>query len=171
MNKQLYKVQTGENNSNCYNIHFGNNDNCPLCQAIEQNNEENIKKKGIFPMIPNLVYNENSRNSWHSRRVYSSLSKILRKNNNMKINKYEGIDDNNNSKNKSKNRSISKDEKSKVSSLNKNIFNDKWNANELKRGSKDSLRKLNINRSNYLQNTFSTSNKFLSTKNQSIKYN
>ena len=164
---KLYKIQTGKNSTNNYNIHFGNNENCPFCQAIELKNEENIKKMGIFPMFPNFGNNENSQNSWRNRRVYSALSRILSKTHKMNINEYEGFyDSKNKSRSISKNRSISKDNKSKISSsLNKNIINDKMNKNE------SHYRQLNIKRSNYLQNTFSTSNKFLSTKSQSIKFN
>ena len=172
---KLYKIQTGDNSTNSYNMHFGNNDNCPLCQAIEQKNEENIKKMGIFPMIPNLGNNENPQNSWQNRRVYSALSRILSKNHKINLYEYEYPHDNNNSKNKSrsksKNRSISKDNKSKISSLNKNMFNTNRNKDELKKISNNSIRKLSINRPNYHQSNYSTTNKFLSTKNQSIKFN
>ena len=166
---KLYKIQTGKNSSNNYNIHFGNNDNCPLCQAMELKNEENIKKMGIFPMFPNFGNNDNSQNSWRNRRVYSALSRILSKTHKMNINEYEGFyDSKNKSRSISKNKSISKDNKSKISnSLNKNIINDKMNRKE----SNNHYRQLNIKRSNYLQNTFSTSNKFLSTKSQSVKFN
>ena len=174
----LYKIQTGDNNSNNYNLHYGNNDNCPLCQAIEKKNEQNIKKMGIFPMIPNVGGNDNSQNSWQNRRVYSALSRILSKRRKNKK-EYDGINDYNNisknrsrSKNKSKNRSKNKENKSKISNISKKIVKDKGSKKDLIKSNNNAIfRKLNINRSNLQVSNYSTTNKFLSTKNQSIKYN
>ena len=169
--KKLYKIQTGENNYNNYNLHFGNNDNCPLCQAIEQKNEENIKKLGIFPMIPN-VDNDKSQNSWHNRRVYSAVSRILsrRKKNNREYDEYY---DYNISKNKSINRSKNKsrENNSKINNLSKYTYNEKLNKNQIKQNVNMMARKLNINRSTYQQSGYSTNNKIYSTKNQTIKLN
>ena len=176
--EKLYKIQTGDNNTNSYNLHFGNNDNCPFCQAIEKKNEQNIKKMGIFPMIPNVGGNDNSQNSWQNRRVYSALSRILSKRSKSRK-EYDGINDYNNisknrsrSKNRSKNRSKSKENKSKKINISKNIVKNKGSKKDLIKSNNNAIfRKLNINKSNLMVNNFSTTNKFLSTKNQSVKYN
>ena len=184
---RLYKIKTGENSNNnnyhnnIYNLHFGNNDNCPLCQAKEHQNEENIKKMGIFPMVPNVGGNENNfQNSWHNRRVYSALSRVLLKRK-KSTSEYEFNNDNNynfnygnkrsRSKSLSKNKSISKENKSKISSLGRSNFND--NQKNLTRSTNNTLvKKISMNnRPSYMQSNFSTSYKFLSSKNLSEKYN
>ncbi len=91
--EKLFKIHTGfaSNNSNqyiYYNKHFGNNDNCPICQSIEHKNEETIQKLGISRMTPNIS-NEKTNNSWKKRRVYSALTKILSKKGNKNNNKFE----------------------------------------------------------------------------------
>ena len=164
--KKLFKIQTGDNNSNNYNLHFGNNDNCPLCQAIEHKNEENIKKLGIFPMIPNADNNK-SQNSWNNRRVYSAMSRVLSQR--KKYRESDEFDDNyniskNKSINKSKNKSINKSKNksreniSNINRLNKNNFNEKEEKNEIMNNKNFVKRKLNINRSIYRQNNYSNIN-------------
>ena len=172
--KKLFKIQTGGNNSNNYNLHFGNNDNCPLCQAIEHKNEENIKKLGIFPMIPNADNNK-SQNSWNNRRVYSAMSRVLSQrkkyresdefDDNYNISKNKSINKSKNkSINKSKNKSINKSKNksreniSNINRLNKNNFNEKEEKNEIMNNKNFVKRKLNINRSIYRQNNYSNIN-------------
>ncbi len=172
--KKLFKIQTGDNNSNNYNLHFGNNDNCPLCQAIEHKNEENIKKLGIFPMIPNADNNK-SQNSWNNRRVYSAMSRVLSQrkkyresdefDDNYNISKNKSINKSKNkSINKSKNKSINKSKNksreniSNINRLNKNNFNEKEEKNEIMNNKNFVKRKLNINRSIYRQNNYSNIN-------------
>ena len=184
---KLYKIKTGDNSNNnnyhnnIYNLHFGNNDNCPICQAKEHQNEENIKKLGIFPMMPSAWGNENNlQNSWHNRRVYSALSRVLikRKKSTNEYdfnngNNYNFNYDNNRSRSKSlsKKKSISKENKSKFSNKGRNNFND--NQKNLTRSTNNTfVKKISMNnRPSYMQSNFSTSYKFLSSKNLSEKYN
>ena len=184
MIEKLYKIQTGYNTnySNYYNNyykHFGNNDHCPLCQAIEQKNEENIKKMGIYHMNPHSN-NDNSQNSWQNRRIYSALSRILTKRNrnnkdyDINISRSRSRSKNISiHKNKSviKNRSKSKENNSKLNNLNKKNVNQKNNKNEILRGDAGLVRKLNINRTYYQKIQYSISSKFLNTKNKSMKFN
>ena len=183
---KLYKIKTGDNSNNnnyhnnIYNLHFGNNDNCPLCQAKEHKNEENIKKLGIFPMVSNVGGNDNNfQNSWHNRRVYSALSRVLGKRK-KSTNEYDFNNDNNynfnygnnrsRSKSQSKNKNISKENKSKYSNIGRNYFND--SQKNLTRSTNNTVvKKINLNRPSYMQSNFSTSYKILSSKNLSEKYN
>ena len=176
---RLYKIKTGDNSNNNnyhnnnYNLHYGNNDNCPLCQAKEHQTEENIKKLGIFPMVPNVGGNENNfQNSWNNRRVYSALSRVLgkRKKN---TNEYDFNNDNNynfnygnnrsRSKSHSKNKNISIENKSKFSNMGINNYND--SQKNLTRSTNNTIvKKISMNnRPSYMQNNFSTSYKFLSS--------
>ena len=164
-----YKLNIGSHHNNDFNLHFGNNDNCPICKAFEQKNEGNIQKMGI-PYIGN----ENVQNSWKNRRVYSALSRVLGKwNKNM--NDLDIINNkNNNSLNKSKNRNISKENKPKINNIHKSnsiILNAQGNKNYFTKNSNAINRKLNYNKDNYRYNNFPTTSKFLSTKNNSVKYN
>ena len=176
--QKLYKIKSGDSNKN-YNIHFGNNDNCPLCQAIEQKRNEKIKKLGIFQMNQNVgTGNEKSKNSWQKRRVYSALSRILTNRQKKKRNSdnFNGINITRNRsrskyRSKSKNKSKSKENKSKINLNNGNIFKKIDSKKDLIKSNNTIFRKLNINRSNYLQNNYSTTNKFFNTKNQSVKFN
>ena len=87
----LIRLQARDINYYCYyNKHFWNKDNCPLCQSLEQKNEENIQKKGIYP-IPKIT--DNNHNSWKNRRIYSPLSKILSKRGNKSKNHCDEIYD------------------------------------------------------------------------------
>ena len=120
------------------------------------------------------IGNENLQNSWKNRRVYSALSRVLGKwNKNM--NDLDIINNkNNNSLNKSKNRNISKENKPKINNIHKSnsiILNAQGNKNYFTKNSNAINRKLNYNKDNYRYNNFPTTSKFLSTKNNSVKYN
>ena len=183
--EKLYKIQTGfgTNASNqyiYYNRHFGNNENCPLCQAIEQKNEENIKKMGIHHLIPNQNNENNIQNSWQSRRVYSALSRILnrKQKNNFETrsksrSKSKSISKSR-SKSRSKNKNINKNillyrEKSQ-DNINKNSINHKTNNNCFLKKDMSHVRKLGINKSICRQTNYSTIQKFTNTKNKSMKF-
>ena len=190
MIEKLYKIQTGYNTNysnyyNNYNKHFGNHDHCPLCQAVEQKNEESIKKMGIYHMNPH-GNNDNSQNSWQNRRIYSALSRILTKRNRNNIDydinisrsrsRSKNISRSKNksiNKNKSviKNRSKNKENNSKLNNLSKKNVNQKNNNKEILKGDAGLVRKLNINRTYYQKIQYSMSNKFLNTKNKSMKFN
>ena len=168
----LKKIQQRDifTNFNNFNIHCGNNDSCPVCQSIEHKNEESILKKGIHPMTSNIGNNDTSKNSWQKRRVYSALSRILTRKVNKNYSEFDEIYDNINS-NLSRCLSISRNNnntnKSKLDDLKKKIIN-KGVKNYLTKNRIDGFRKLNLNRSISLQNNYSTSNRFYSSKNQSI---
>ena len=183
--EKLYKIQTGFgiNTSNqyiYYNRHFGNNENCPLCQAIEQKNEENIKKMGIHHLIPNQNNENNIQNSWQSRRVYSALSRILnrKQKNNFETRSKSRSKSKSISKSKSKSRSKNKNinknillyrEKSQ-DNINKNSINHKTNNNCFLKKDMSHVRKLGINKSICRQTNYSTIQKFTNTKNKSMKF-
>ena len=168
----LKKIQQRDifTNFNNFNIHCGNNDSCPVCQSIEHKNEDSILKKGIHPMTSNIGNNDTSKNSWQKRRVYSALSRILTRKVNKNYSEFDEIYDNINS-NLSRCLSISRNNnntnKSKLDDLKKKIIN-KGVKNYLTKNRNDGFRKLNLNRSISLQNNYSTSNRFYSSKNQSI---
>ena len=156
-------------NFNNFNRHCGNNDSCPVCQSREYKNEESILKKGIHPITSNIG-NDTSKNSWQKRRVYSALSRILTRKGNKNNSEYDEMYDNINS-NLSRCLSISKNNnntnKSKLDDLKKKIIN-KGVKNYFKKNRNIGFNKLNLNRSISLQNNNSTSNRFYSSKNQSI---
>ena len=169
----MIRIQARDiNNYCCYNKHFGNNDNCPICQSIEHKNEETIQKLGISRMTPNIS-NEKTNNSWKKRRVYSALTKILSKKGNKNNNKFELIYDNLNS-NMSRCLSISKN-KSRKNNSNlfdlKKTFVNRSCKKSLTNNKNNNFRKLNINKSISLQNNYSTYNRFCKSKSQSIKSN
>ena len=151
-------------NFNDFSRHVGNDANCPICQAMQMKNENNIKVKGICPIISSINNNHNNtQNSWQNRRIYSALSRVLTK---------KQIDRSGN-----KNSNLSNVIKMR---RNKNINKNLNNLNDLSRiksrkennDKKDfDFRKLNFNRAGVNQNKFPKSNKIMSFKNTNIKYN
>ena len=129
--RNLLEIKTrGFFNSNDYNKHFGNNDNCPVCIAKRKRDEERIKKLGIQPMIPNIGFN-NINNSWKNRRVYSALSRITTKKKNLS-NEFDEISENNIDSSKNRNisiidnrKNIQRINKSKIDSSKKNSLSKK----------------------------------------------
>ena len=170
--KELLKIQARDifNNFYHYEKHRGNNENCPICQAVEIKNEENILKKGINPKS-NSIGNDSSQNSWQNRRVYSALSRILTKNGNKKRNEFNELYSENINANISKCLSISKNKSKenfyKQEDLKKKLFNKDYKIFYPK-NKKDAFRKLNINKSISFQNNYSTSIRFYRSKSQSI---
>jgi len=85
---KLFNLQTGQINH--YSKHFGTLNNCPICQAVEQKNEESVRNKGVIPMKPN----DTSQNSLKKRRIYSAFSRINGKRNRNKNSTFNLISDN-----------------------------------------------------------------------------
>ena len=152
-------------NFNDFNRHVGNDANCPICQAMQMKNENNIKVKGICPLISSMNnnHNINTQNSWQNRRIYSALSRILTKRQiDRSVNKNNNLSNVINMKrNKNRNKNVSNlNDLSRIKSKKEN--NDK----------KDfAFRKLNFNRAGVHQNKFPQSNKIMNFKNNNIKYN
>ena len=152
-------------NFNDFNRHVGNDANCPICQAMQMKNENNIKVKGICPLISSMNnnHNINTQNSWQNRRIYSALSRILTKRQiDRSVNKNNNLSNVINMKrNKNRNKNVSNlNDLSRIKSKKEN--NDK----------KDfAFRKLNFNRAGVNQNKFPQSNKIMNFKNNNIKYN
>ena len=152
-------------NFNDFNRHVGNDANCPICQAMQMKNENNIKVKGICPLISSMNNNRNinTQNSWQNRRIYSALSRVLTKRQiDRSVNKNNNLSNVINMKrNKNKNKNVSNlNDLSRIKSKKEN--NDK----------KDfAFRKLNFNRAGVHQNKFPQSNKIMNFKNNNIKYN
>lgn len=151
---KLYKMKEGDNNFNHLNIHFGKNDNCPLCQIKEKKNEKNLHKIGIISMASASGGKDIIQNSWQSRRVYSALSKVINKNH-KNIKGYNLINGNNNiNKNINKENTISYC----------NDVNKKYTKIDLIRSTNALTRKLDIKKSNHEQFNFSTNNRFFKVK-------
>lgn len=70
---KLYNLQTGQINH--YSKHFGTLNNCPICQAVEQKNEESVRNLGVIPMIPN----ESSQNSLKKEEFILHLLELMAK--------------------------------------------------------------------------------------------
>ena len=163
---------------NDFSRHVGNDSNCPICQAIQAKNENNIKIKGIRPLVSNIS-NNSTQNSWQNRRIYSALSRVLtkRKSDKSIFGNLSKTKNNNLSSviNKSKsNCYINK--KKDINNISKisRISNNKYiNNKEEKKNSNNNIffRKLNISRSIVSQNNFPKSNKEINFKNKNIKYN
>ena len=152
---------------NCFSRHFGNNKNCPVCQANKQKHDESIREKGICPMIPNIG-DDDSQSRLQNRRVYSALSRILSKMN-RNHNEFDFLYNNLHGA-KTKNRI-----RSKINGFNygnkmfKNFFNEPYNKINLKRSGSAMVRKLKIDRNLSKENNSSIRNKENIYKNQSIK--
>ena len=172
-NRQIIKNMFRKNGQ-CHNDfyrHIGNDSNCPICQAIQIKNENNIKIKGIRPLVSSIS-NNSTMNSWQNRRIYSAMSRVLTKRKSeknifgnlsrTKSNNYSNII------NKSKNRSnCYMNQKNSINNISKISTNKKMEEEK-----KEHLfRKLNINRSIASQNNFPKSNKVISFKNKNIIYN
>ena len=155
-------------NYNDVNRHVGNDLNCPICQAMQMKNENNIKIKGIHPLVSSAS-NNSTQNSWQNRRIYSALSRILTR---RKLDK-TGCKSSNishtlnmNKSNKSKNNMSQKiNNISNISKISGNKLTNNYERNNIP------FRKLNINRSNINQNQFPNSNKMINFRNKNIKYN
>jgi len=155
-------------NFNDFNRHVGNDLNCPICQAMQMKNENNIKNKGIHPLISSMG-NNSTQNSWQNRRIYSALSRILTK---RQIEK-TGCRSTNISHTlnitKSKNMSQKNNNISNISKISNKKFN--HNLNNKDKIDNHPFRKLNINRTGISQNKFPNSSKVINFKNKKIKYN
>ena len=148
-------------NFNDFNRHVGNDANCPVCQAMQMKNENNIKIKGINPLFSSVRNNSNyAKNSWQNRRIYSALSRVLSK---------KQMD-----RNGSRANNISNMNRTKSKNRNYNNLNDISRIKNKKdiNNKKDpfAFRKLNFNRSGINQNKFPNSNKITNFKNN-ILYN
>ena len=180
-----------------YSKHFGSNDFCPICKSIEQKNEESILKMGIHPMVPSIG-NDNWKNIEKNRRAYSAFSRVTSKKTNKNNSEIIDLHDiyydtkwnmsKNTKVNESKNKSISvnrthntyntnnslinkiKKNKSTINILNKNFINEKMNRNFMLKNKNEGFRKLNKNTNIYLQNDFSTNNKYYNNKYQSLEF-
>ena len=132
---------------------------------MQMKNENNIKVKGICPLISSMNNNRNinTQNSWQNRRIYSALSRVLTKRQiDRSVNKNNNLSNVINMKrNKNKNKNVSN-----LNDLSR-IKSKKENNNK-----KDfAFRKLNFNRAGVNQNKFPQSNKIMNFKNNNIKYN
>jgi len=152
-------------NFNDFNRHVGNDANCPVCQAMQMKNENNIKIKGINPLFSSIHNNSNNcaKNSWQNRRIYSALSRVLTK---------KQID-----RSASRSTNISNMmhmNKARTKNQNCNNLNDisRIKSKKEENNKKDSFafRKLNFNRGGVNQNRFPNSNKIINFKNN-ILYN
>ena len=150
-------------NFNDFNRHVGNDSNCPVCQAMQMKNENNIKIKGINPLFSSIHNNSNyTKNSWQNRRIYSALSRVLTK---------KQID---RSGSRSTNISnIMYMNKTKTKNKNNNL-NDisriKSKKDDVDKRDSFAFRKLNFNKACVNQNRFPNSNKIINFKNN-ILYN
>ena len=142
---KLYNLHTGQINH--YSKHFGNLNNCPICQAVEQKNEESVRNLGVIPMIPN----ESSQNSLKKRRIYSAFSRINGKRNRNRNNALSLMSDSVYG-NTSKSRSVSKSRvNSAINKKGKNIgLVEKNNKKELN----SNIRKLKLKKPVFQDNNF-----------------
>jgi hypothetical protein len=149
---KLYNLHTGQINH--YSKHFGTLSNCPICQAVEQKNEESVRNLGIIPMIPN----DSSQNSLKKRRIYSAFSRINGKRNRNRNNVFNLISDNIYG-NMSKSRSITKSRvNSAVNKKGKNIgLVEKSNKKEVN----SNVRKLKIKRPVFQDKNFYPNPKYI----------
>ena len=166
--KNMFR-QSG-NNFHDYCRHVGNDENCPVCQAMKMKNFNNIKIKGIYSAVSSLS-NNSTQNSWQNRRIYSALSRILTKKqvdrNGSRSSNISHILNINKSKNANykNNNNITNISKISNNKLNKDLKN--INKNQVY-----PLRKLNINRAGIDPNNFPLSNKIKNfNNNNNIKYN
>jgi len=162
--KNMFR-QAGHNYQD-FSRHVGNDLNCPICQAMQMKNENNIKIKGIQPMVSSMS-NNSTQNSWQNRRIYSALSRILSK---RKMEK-TGCRSTNISHTLNINKSKNMSQKNNISNISK-ISSKKFNNNYNNKDKIDNhpFRKLNINRNSVDQNKFPNSNKVINFKNKNIKY-
>ena len=160
--KNMFR-QAGHNYQD-FSRHVGNDLNCPICQAMQMKNENNIKIKGIQPMVSSMS-NNSTQNSWQNRRIYSALSRILSK---RKMEK-TGCRSTNISHTLNINKSKNMSQKNNISNISK-ISSKKFNNNYNNKDKIDNhpFRKLNINRNSVDQNKFPNSNKVINFKNKNI---
>jgi hypothetical protein len=160
--KNMFR-QAGHNYQD-FSRHVGNDLNCPICQAMQMKNENNIKIKGIQPMVSSMS-NNSTQNSWQNRRIYSALSRILSK---RKMEK-TGCRSTNISHTLNINKSKNMSQKNNISNISK-ISSKKFNNNYNNKHKIDNhpFRKLNINRNSMDQNKFPNSNKVINFKNKNI---
>ena len=144
--KNMFR-QAGHNYQD-FSRHVGNDLNCPICQAMQMKNENNIKIKGIQPMVSSMS-NNSTQNSWQNRRIYSALSRILTK---RKMEK-TGCRSTNISHTLNINKSKNMSQKNNISNISK-ISSKKFNNNYNNKDKIDNhpFRKLNINRNSVDQN-------------------
>ena len=142
---KLYNLHTGQINH--YSKHFGTINNCPICQAVEQKNEESVRNLGVIPMIPD----DSSQNSLKKRRIYSAFSRLNSKRNRNRNNAFNLIRDNIYG-NTSKTRSIIKSRvNSAVNKKGNNIgLVEKSNKKEVN----SNIRKLKLKRPIFQDNNF-----------------
>ena len=165
--KNMFR-QAGHNYQD-FSRHVGNDLNCPICQAMQMKNENNIKNKGIKPMVSSMS-NNSTQNSWQNRRIYSALSRILTKRKNENIGCRSTNISHTLNINKSKNMSQKNNNNiSNISKISSKKFNNNYNTKD--KIDNYPFRKLNINRSGIDQNKFPNSNKVMNFKNKNIKYN
>ena len=165
-NRKIIKNMFRRAGANCYDFsrHVGNDANCPICQMIQMKNENNIRIKGIRPIISSA--NNSTQNSWQNRRIYSALSRILTR---RQIDR-SGSRTNNMSHTLNINKSLKNTNLNNISK----IINKKYNSNFINNNQKENnnaFRKLNINKSAINQGKFPKTNKVISFRNNNIKYN
>jgi len=152
--KKLFCSQNGSL-INHFSRHFGNNKNCPVCQANKHKQDESIREKGICPMIPNIG-DDDSQSRLQNRRVYSALSRVLSKMN-RNHNEFDFLKNNLNGS-KTKNRNLNR---SKINGLNhenkmfKIYFNGVNNRMNLKRSESAVVRKVKVDRNLFKENNSS----------------
>ena len=78
---KLIKIQKDKNMYH-YEKHFGNNENCPLCQQMEQKNEEQIRKIGVYHLG-----SDSKSNSKKKRKINSAFTSSHHKNYNGELSK------------------------------------------------------------------------------------
>ena len=135
---RLLKVQKDKNIYH-YEKHFGNNENCPLCQQMDKKNEEQIRKIGIYHMASDQKKSESRSNS-KKRRINSALPSTYSKY--INYNHSKEIEGNNESKN------ILHYNKSSAAFNEYNLSRKLFNKNQLKR-------KLKFNKQRYMNSNFS----------------
>ena len=135
---KLMKVQK-EKNLYHYEKHFGNNENCPLCQQMDKKNEEQIKKIGIYH-ISSEQKNMEIRKTSKKRRINSAFP-----NHYTKINKVDLFDKkdlvNETRNNLNYNKSTA-------------LFNE-YNINRRFANNNQKQRKLQLNKGKYLNSNYS----------------
>ena len=83
---KLIKIQKDKNMYH-YEKHFGNNENCPLCQQMEQKNEEQIRKIGVYHLG-----SDSKSNSKKKRKINSAFTSSHHKNYNGELSKEMDFD-------------------------------------------------------------------------------
>ena len=133
---KLLKVQK-EKNLYHYEKHFGNNENCPLCQQLDKKNEEQIKKIGVYHMSSDQKNMEIKKHS-KKRRINSAYPNLA-KNKPKYFDKKELINESRNNMNYNK---------------STGLFNE-YNINRKITNNNNLKRRFQTNKQNYLKSNYS----------------